>query len=233
MIHHITYASDNMTISGGKCCESAIKYGANKTKLYRPSDIDAKFYKENKTILDSERGAGYWLWKSYVINDALSKIEYGEILCYTDAGVLFENSIKLLLDQMQGDIMVFGNRWIHKDWCKMDVLRAMGCEQYADKEQLQASCIIVRKSDESIKFIDRWLMFCQLPGFIDDSPSQLPNLSGFREHRHDQSILTNLAYSSGLHIHFWPAQYNVRHRHNYKETYPVMFQHHRKRNHEW
>ena len=222
---HITFASDNMSISPRKCAESC----PYPSKIYTPDDIDPNFYKKNKPILDQPRGAGYWLWKPYFIYKALQE---GDVI-YTDAGVLFIEHPDLMIKQMRGDIMVFGNRWRHGDWCKMDVLEKMGCRKHADGEQLQASCLVLRKTDESIEFIRLWLEFCQLEGFIDDSPSKLPNPEGWREHRHDQAILTNLAYIKGLHFHWWGVQYNVRYKSNYPETYPVIFEHHRKRNDEW
>ena len=33
-----------------------------------------------------ERGGGYWLWKPYVLFDALSKVDEGDIIVYADAG---------------------------------------------------------------------------------------------------------------------------------------------------
>lgn len=228
-MRHITFASPNMSISAEKCSESALKWGCSESTIYTPDDIDKEFYEKNKAILEQERGAGYWLWKPYFIYKALQE---GDVI-YTDAGLLFEKPVGMLTDQMQGDIMLFGNRWRHGDWCKMDVLYKMGCKDYADGEQLQASCLVIRKTDETMKFIRLWLQYCQLPGFIDDSPSELPNVEGFREARHDQAILTNLAYLKGLHFHWWPAPYNVRHKHKYTETYPVIFMHHRYRNEDW
>ena len=223
---HITFASDNMSISAQKCAESC----PYPSKIYTPDDIDPVFAEKNRRVLSQKRGAGYWLWKPYFVHKALQDTE---LLIYTDAGVLFLEDPRLLVDQMRDDIMVFGNRWRHGDWCKMDVLIEMDCTQYADSEQLQASCIIMRRSDESLQFAEDWLRWSQIEGMIDDSPSVEPNPPGWREHRHDQAILTNLAFKYKLHFHWWPAVYNVRHRHNYTETYPVIFQHHRKRNEEW
>jgi hypothetical protein len=229
-IQHITFSSDNMSISARRCSESALMFGCDSSRIFTHDDIDPEFYNENRLTLSQERGAGYWLWKPYIIDRSLSK---SDLLIYTDAGLLFENDIMLLLEQKKDDIMVFGNRWRHGDWCKMDVLRGMDCERFADGEQLQASCIILRNNNYTRNTIKLWLHYSQLPGWIDDSPSKLPNQSGFREHRHDQAILTNLAYLYNLPFHWWPVQYNVRHRKKYTETYPIIFQHHRKRNNEW
>jgi hypothetical protein len=232
MIYHITFASADMSISAQKCCESAIKNGANKTTLYTQKDLDPDFVERNKKVLSHERGAGYWLWKPYVIYTHLQTIGDDDVLIYTDAGVEIINPIQHLINAMDSDIMLFGNRWMHGDWCKMDVLDAMGCASYVSSEQLQASCIIVRKS--ALWFIRSWLEWSQMDGMIDDSPSVLPNIDTFREHRHDQAILTNLALINGVTFHWWCAQYSERYRHKYpNDKYPVTFQHHRRRNNEW
>lgn len=238
IIRHITFSDENMTISANECVKSALFNGCNMARQYHPSDFDKRFFKKNKEILLHARGAGYWLWKPYIIRHMLEF--YGDtdestIIVYTDAGILFENDISNLILAMDGDIMLFGNRWKHGDWCKMDCLEAMGCNkpEFTEHEQLQASCIIVKNTATAREFIDEWLTWCQVPGMIDDSPSIMPNLQGFREHRHDQAILTNLALLHGITFHWWPAQYSMRYKANYRDKYPVMFQHHRKRNNEW
>ena len=49
---------------------------------FNRNDIDQSFIKKNKHILDLKRGAGYWMWKPYVIKKALELIEEDEILFY-------------------------------------------------------------------------------------------------------------------------------------------------------
>ena len=52
------------------------------------------FYKENKTILDKDRLAGYALWKPYVILDKLKKVDDGDIVVYMDCGDIPLQGIK-------------------------------------------------------------------------------------------------------------------------------------------
>ena len=47
------------------------------------------FYEEYKHILVDKTGLGYFLWKSYIINDAINKMEDGELLFYSDVGDTF------------------------------------------------------------------------------------------------------------------------------------------------
>jgi hypothetical protein len=110
------------------------------------------------------------------------------------------------------------------------------------RKQCQASVIFFRVSDYSRKFVAEWLKWCLFEGgrLIDDSPSRAPNHPEFREHRHDQAILTTMAYRDGLTLHYWPASYNdgafvYEKLPEYAgDDYPSpLFSHHRKRNHEW
>jgi hypothetical protein len=234
MIHHITFANADMSISGEHCSKQAIRHGCDTTRLYTPDDIDPEFRTAYDHILSEPRGAGYWLWKPYFFARTLATIPDGDYLVYTDAGLDFVNNVKRLIESMDSDIMVFGNLWRHGDWCRMDVLVGMGCERETDREQLQASCIIARKSPQSALFAEHWLRYATHERWITDDPSTLPNEPTFRENRHDQAILTNVAILHGLTWHWWGAQYSGGHRHKYPhDHYPQMFNHHRRRNNEW
>jgi hypothetical protein len=124
-------------------------------------------------------------------------------------------------------------------------------------KQVQASVILFRVSDWSRKFVAEWLAWCKFSPariatpdpylvqdryLIDDSPSIAPNHPEFREHRHDQAILTTLAYREGIKLHYWPAVYNKGGAPEFVyeklpeyagDDYPVLFSHHRRRNYEW
>lgn len=226
-----------MTISADNLCKSAReKINGCETYIYNHEVFSNEFIDNNHEVLRQKRGAGYWLWKPYIINGALFGMNENDLLIYCDAGLTFEQNIDKLLSQMDQDIYVFGNKYKHFDWCKMDVLEAMGCNkpEFAGHEQLQASCLIVKPSEFSRNFVKKWLLWAQMPGFIDDSPSKKKNHNGFIEHRHDQAILTNLAITEGLKLHWWPVQYMLRHHHKHpNDNNQVIWLHHRKRNNEW
>lgn len=230
MIKHLTFSNDCMTNSAEKCIKSALKHGCDSTVHFMPHHIDPDFYCEHFDILKQARGAGYWLWKPYFILQMLEQSENYDYIVYTDAGMEFVADIDNLISEMVGDIMVFANGWRHGDWCKMDVLKGMGCLRYADKQQLQASCIIIKVSDYSKDFVKHWLRWCSTPFAIDDSPSILPNEPTFREHRHDQAILTNLVYREGIPLNRWCAQYNLKGQEQFNNKYGVVVNHHGLRN---
>lgn len=241
MTRLITFTDDNMTIAADICVASALQNNVQETKIFGPKDIDTKFRKANATILDQPRGCGYWLWKPYLIDRELKKMKDGDYLIYCDAGVEIINNVNHIIDRMSGDIWLFGNMWEHQHWCKGDVLyKAEGIGVFNlghNEKQAQASVIVIKNTSGARHFIGEWLKYCQVPGFIDDSQSKTPNHPEFREHRHDQAILTCLAYSYGTILHWWPAMYNAGHftyeKTGYNDTYPVLFHHHRMRNNDF
>jgi hypothetical protein len=223
------------------------------------------FYKQNEALLSQPRGLGFWAWKPYIIEKSMRSLSDDDILIYSDAGIEFINNVSHIIDRMDQDFFLFGNNWEHAHWCKRDVIDALWpmdfnvaiAQAVADSEndrhqriwqrfgkQCQASVIFFRVSDYSRRFVAEWLKWCLFEGgrLIDDSPSRAPNHPEFREHRHDQAILTTLAYREGIRLHYWPSVYNKGGSPEFVyeklpeyagDTYPVLFHHHRKRNHEW
>lgn len=238
MTRLITFTDDNMTIAANICKAGALQNNVHEVKIYGPKDIDAKFRKANAAILDQPRGCGYWLWKPYLIDRELNKMKDGEILIYADAGVEIVNNVNHIIDRMTGDVWLFGNMWQHVHWCKGDALMP-NIEFYNDKYhyQVQASVIVIRNTKNARLFVEAWLHHCCKPGLIDDSQSVVPNHQEFKEHRHDQAILTSLAYINLIDFHWWPAMYNAGNftyeKTGYNDTYPVLFHHHRMRNNDF
>ena len=234
MIKHITFASENMSISAEVCRKSALAHGCDVSRIYGKEDIfGTDFLERNYDILTQNRGVGYWLWKPYFILQELETLSFDDFLIYTDAGVEFVNHVDHLINSMD-DILLFQNNYKHSEWCKGDV---MAYTPDYSGNQVQASAMIFKVCDQSIYFVDTWLNRCEIPGLIDDSPSKLPNYPGFQEHRHDQAILTSVAVQKNIPLHWWPAQYLdgkfTYDKNGLTDNYPVIFHHHRKRNDEW
>ena len=242
MITLISYASDNMTISQERLVCSAYKYGVDNVISFGRKDIDENFYLTNKEILDAERGAGYWLWKPYIINKTINKLNEGDILIYSDAGIEIVEPIQYLINCMDENIWFFCNGWPHVQWSKADMNKAIlgGIEEPMPVRndcrysQVQASWIMFRVNDEIKRFVAEWLAWCQIPGFIDDSPSKETNHYTFTDNRHDQSVLTALQIKYGYKKHWWASTIWIPEKFRYpNDNYPAMFLHHRMRNEEY
>jgi hypothetical protein len=145
---------------------------------------------------------------------------------------------------MDQDILFFSNGWRHLDWCKMDTCYGIlpdYIDQSTGKEkelttakQVQASTFFVRVTPETRRFIQEWYAWSLMPGMINNEPSRLPNVATFREHRWDQSILCCLQIKYGYALHWFPTTTAGHLRKDHpNDTYPVLLNHHRKRNDEW
>lgn len=245
----ITYADEKMKLSQDVCCESALRLaGVNEAKEYGPENIDRVFYNQNKAILEApcrNGGRGYWLFKPYFCDQALRRAKDGDIVIYSDSGIYFMKPIApilQLMDKASGrnkDIFLFGNSHKHLHWCKMNTVKSMlpgiDAKMMEQMEQVQASVLIFRANQSTRDFVSEWLKWAQLPGMIDDSPSTITNHPEFREHRHDQSLISNLAYQFKLILHWWPVQYghHIRNKYPASDTYPQLFFHHRFRDREY
>lgn len=238
MTHLVTFADPNMTIAGQICEASARLHGVGAVWYWRQGGLwQTDFYKQNKALLDQPKGCGYFAWKPYVIYDTImNRCNDGDILIYSDAGVEFVADIKHVINRMDQDIFLFSNKFQHAHWCKTDTIQEIcGHSDWGQfGYQVQASVIMFRVNRDTRWFVKQWLDYSLIPGLIDDTPSKLPNHPEFQEHRWDQAILTTLAYQQGIKFHWWPAMYNAGHfqyeKCGYKDTYPILFHHHRMRN---
>ncbi len=163
---------------------------------YKKRHIDRAFYEQHKKILDQKRGSGYWLWKPYFILKTLNKMEEGDFLFYMDSGVIFlgkpETYIKKLTNTKK-DILLFDN-CPNRFYVKKDVYVIMNMdEKYRDEIHIDAGLgIIIRNTKESRKFISDWLSYCTDERLITDMPSTHGEFPDFKDHRHDQAILSML-----------------------------------------
>lgn len=233
MIVGITYTDDNMTISANKCAASMEKNGCNYAEVWKLSDISDDFRNANKEIFYNERGAGcYWLFKPYIIYKSMLALNDGDMLIYSDAGVEFITPVNEIISRMDEDFFFFTNTHPQFHWTKLEVMIEMGmANPTICGGQAQASVIFIRVNQKTKDFIKQWLLWCQMPDLINDVKI-LPQLKEFQDHRHDQSILTNLIYKHGYKMHWWPTAY-AEHIRVEGDDYPVMFNHHRRRNNEW
>ena len=81
--------------------DSALKMGADVAIPFLPYDLDKRFVERNKNILNKKRGAGYWLWKPYVILKALlENADWGDLIIYIDAGVQIIRPLSIYTEQL-------------------------------------------------------------------------------------------------------------------------------------
>ena len=93
--------------------------------------------------------------------------------------------------------MLLNRGYNHGEWTKRDTFKLMDCDtnEYHNHVQLEAGVIALKYTDFNKKLVDEWFFYSKNENILTELPniSKLPNLSNFKEHRYDQSILTNLS----------------------------------------
>lgn len=236
MIVLVNYADEAMTRSQNLCCLSAMKQGVDVCWPQNPNTVSSEFKEINRDIWEQgNRGADcYWLFKPYVIYNAMLKLREGDMLIYADAGVEFVNPVSYIIDRMDEDIFFFTNTHPNHHWTKRYTLDKMYPGWFnvygidTKWPQVQASVIFFRVNDNTKSIVKEWLMWAQMPGIINDDDMGCVPQQGFQDHRHDQSIITILATLKGYKLHWWPTAY-AEHIRVPGDNYPVIFNHHRNR----
>lgn len=171
--------------------------------------LPGDFVARNRHILDQPRGAGYWLWKPFLIWTLLREhLEDGDILFYSDSGAHFVHGIDPLVEVCRRrrdlPILLFTLEDQHRArvWTKRDCFHYMGLDHpdYTEAPQILGSFVVIERTPTTMAFVATWLHFAEDERLITDAPNAcgLPNHPGFRDHRHDQSILSLLGHSRGV-----------------------------------
>ncbi len=208
---------------------TALQYGGiTGTRLWSWADIQGtRFFRDNQDLLEASRGCGYWLWKPFIILQTLAMVPEGEYVLYHDIGREFregdssrggdanvgnviELPVKPIVQWAEENGGIFpGVNIPHygpaSQWTKRDCFVGMNCdeERYWNFPLVQAGYNAWKNTPKVREFVETWLTLCSQRELISDDDNVLgqPNLDGFREHRHDQSILSNLLRLRGINVY--------------------------------
>jgi len=218
----VSYADDLFLFSQKRLIESALHHGIDESHSWDRAALEqTTFYKLHKSTLDSPRGGGYWLWKPFIIKEELEDLKIGDILVYSDAGIEIIGALSPLLKLcLQKGILPFAGHYddfgapgpnICSKWTKRDCFVFMGSDElrYHQSQMLDASFLVLTKTEKSMTFIREWFLYCNQPQLLTDQPNicGLPDLPDFIGHRYDQSILSLLAARKGIEIFRHPSQF--------------------------
>lgn len=217
----VAFGTEHFRLANQVLRRSARAHGFDHLRIWTPDELRATpFFAANEAILTQPRGAGYWLWKPFILADALANAPDGEAVVYADMGVRFVSSIAPVVElaRATGDIVVFDGRGhfegqahrnLARAWTKRDCFAALGCDEPAfhDAPMVDASVVVAVSSPRSRGFVGEWLEACRDARALTDAPSELPNLPEHQGHLHDQAILTILARRHGLRAWRCPSQF--------------------------
>lgn len=165
----------------------------------------AGFENRCPTIRLSERGSGFYTWKPFIIQKKLEETTEGDIVFYCDVGRTFpykllRGSPKVFLDWMKthkqsvmpGIKIPWGGPM--SMWTKRDAFVSMSMDTPSihATAPIQASFCIWINGLDSKEIVAEWMNLSAQRQLISDDPCVmgLPELSAYKEHRHDQSLLS-------------------------------------------
>ncbi|MDP3372393.1 MAG: hypothetical protein Q8S21_05860 [Candidatus Paracaedibacteraceae bacterium] len=180
--------------------QSAAGRGFDTIHAYKRGHISPIFYQANKDVLDQPRGAGFWLWKSYFLYEAMKNYPNGTIIAYADSGIVFKAPITNLLSELKKyPIILTGESQSTplRKHIKMEtrkILNLKNDDTTLNDEHIWAFFLILENTPQTREVIKQWHDLCLLKGAITDLPlnekEQDPDFSYFR---HDEAILSIVA----------------------------------------
>jgi hypothetical protein len=241
MRYGFTYGDENFKNSRELAKKSLEKY-CDFSYLYTEKDLIPYVDKYN-SILSQKRGSGYWLFKSIFLKEMFKIMDYGDELIYIDSGIEVIDDIDIFFDisKLNNGFCLFQHPHLNYKWIKRDCFVLMDCdsEYYYNSNQCDASIQCYIKNELTEKFINEYFSLCSDDRLLTDKDNtqNKPNLDGFIDHRHDQSILTLLCLKNKINRFKQPTQYykdwGFENLNNFEieqsKKYEIKFNHHRTR----
>jgi hypothetical protein len=230
-INVVCYASGRFVESQKILEKQSYLHGADKVFTYKRKDLDLAFIKKNRQAFSYTKGDGYWIWKPYFIQKTLKQLPEDDILIYLDSGAYPIEDYKNL--PLFEDIISFESYdQEHKNWTKYDCYYLMDCleEKYFTQKERWAGLQIYRNNKKAREFVDEYLYFCELfdnACLTDDASKYGKEEFSFKEHRHDQSIYTNLCIKYNIKGHRDPSQWGNQYKKFYDDKYEQVLNLHR------
>lgn len=202
-ISFISYADDSFKKSRVRIVNEAKATGIfDFIKCYSTSDLEPDFIERNKRLLSQKRGGGYWCWKPYVVLKTLFTVPENSWVLYADAGCTLIQDRKnqvieriIEMDRHGKEISAYKMpTLLEKEWTKKDMFIFFGVEgndEIINTGQYIACVFMVKNTLFTRSLFEQCVdIISNNNELIDDSPSVQPNYLEFKEHRHDQSLLS-------------------------------------------
>lgn len=201
-VYFLSYATPFFEHLRSELLESCRKFGMENFLTWSESTLRAHpFYHDQQFIFSQQRGAGFWLWKPFLILRSLQALNEEEVLFYADAGCRIIDDptplIKIAKKSENGVLVFDAQPETNRGWTKRDAYVLADCDNEAgwNSKKVIATVLLFRKCATSIAFVTEWLNLCLQPQALTDAPNMYgDNLPEFKDHRHDQALLGLLVH---------------------------------------
>ena len=217
MRYYATFGGAAYDQTIARIVEDAPRFGADHVFVYDDRYVlDHEFYRVNYrwwSQRDSKydlknRGFGWFVWKPFVIIDALERLKPGDVLLYTDADTYPIHDLSAIYQQCVDErgMMFFAAQGCnHANFCKRDTFIVMGQDEpvFRHRDHAVARFMLFQAGRWTPKqFLYEWLAYCvNRTANTFDASVLLPEYPELHEPRCEQAILTNLIHKYGWRLH--------------------------------
>lgn len=201
----VSYASQSFRKAGERIAKEATEFGRfSNVTIYKPEDISVVFNGYFKRVISKKRGAGYWIWKIFVIRDAIERIQDGDYVMYVDAGSTIVKEYidrfhmyMIMLERSKSGVLVTSTRVYKESQYNsgrlLEMFGILDSPEILSTAQFWSGFMILRKQQSVLDVLDKFLqiIFTDM-WIITDAYGSDKSKVDFREHRHDQSIFSLL-----------------------------------------
>lgn len=214
-IYFFTYGDDKYTNSKIRIKEEAINFEMfDDIRIYGKEDLNFSFLIKTKPYIDSPKGGGYWLWKSFLLKKTFDMMSDDDYCVYVDAGCTINKFGKerfieylYLLDKSESGILRFSfpgvSEEIYTNSRVFDYFRENNniykksdrfLSTLSKTDQLMATILIFKKCKISIEYVNRFYeISLSNPELFSDKYNEINKNKDFIDHRHDQSVSSCLS----------------------------------------
>ena len=208
-------------------CKSALEKGGFDVCIaFNETSLDEEFVDRNEQLMKAATGAGYWVWKPYIVLKTIFAMNDDDVMFYNDVTGIFIKSMDpghfCIMDEQDMDIGLFQvtskieieifkffklfkdhNVNCEEKYSKADAWILMGMDRKNKKisqtGQLLSGFILARKTFRAIQFFSMWYTYNQDERIVSNKKSHFEHESDlFVGNRNDQTVLSLLRHRCGI-----------------------------------
>lgn len=200
-----------------KIVEDGPKFGATDVMVFddhwldtcRPDHVRAtEYFRKHPGC----RGVDWFCFKPRVALDALNLVGPDDVVLMIDADTYPIADLSVLFDitTCAGTMLFRANGWEQVQWCRRSCYTVMDQDEEKYLHVPHGCARFAGLTHRSRPMLEEWLKYCLIPdcNTFDPSPEGYPpEYPGFRQHRCEQAILTNLGHKYGHHFYREACQF--------------------------
>ena len=157
---------------------------------------ETEYYKDPKAKMVLDEPSFGWAFKGICVLDMLNKVDDGDVVMWVDSNHVIKSNLDPIVNFAVEHGAFLHEHWQivfpNKEWTHRDTFIGMGCdeERYWNARQIQVNVMAFCKTEFTMNLVNEWVKYCTDYDVVIQNKYE--NLEGFKNHRHEQSILSIL-----------------------------------------